>query len=139
VKNYSGGTIEIWSQEPGDAPFGPTTPMGSIPAFNPAAVPGTFADGTMLLRGNFTTFTTLRFSGNTGSISSTIQWVAGSKINDLAALGIQNDWHWSGFFHVAAPVPPGYRYLYGGTLERGQPVNVEPTTWGRIKELWRGD
>lgn len=139
VKNYSAGTIELWSQAPPNAPYTPSTPPASVPAYDSADVPSTFIDGTLLLRGNFTTFTTIFYTGDTGSISSVIEWVAGSKLAELQAQNIEDNWHLNGYFNVSAPVPAGYQRLYGGKLERAQPVAVEPTTWGRIKDLWRGE
>jgi hypothetical protein len=93
----------------------------------------------LLLAGSFTQFATLFFGGSTGSISATINWTGGSRLADLQGLGIQNDWHWNGWFHMTAPVPPGYFRLYGGKLERELPVAVEATTWGAIKSLLRAE
>lgn len=139
VKTYTGGTIELWSETPPDAPWTPTTPVSTIPSFNGGQVPATFTDGTLLLSGNFTQFATLFFGGQTGTITSTIDWTAGSKLADLQALGIASGWHWNGFFNISAPVPSGYFRLYGGKLEHEVPVAVEPSTWGSIKSLMRAD
>ncbi len=142
VKTYNGGVIELWAG-PVDAPFGPGTAIANIPRYDPLydrpAVPITFANGTLLLQGHFSSFSTIRFAGDIGSISSSIEWVAGSKLADLVAQGIENDWHWNGDFNAGAAVPPGYGESYGGSVERAQAVSVEPTTWGRVKELWRGE
>jgi hypothetical protein len=135
VKSYTGGTIELWSETPPDAPWTPTTPVSSIPSFNGSQVPSRFTDGTLLLSGVFTSFGTLFFGGQTGTVTSTIDWNAGSKLADLQALGIAGNWHWNGFFHMTAPVPTGYIHLYGGKLEHEVPVAVESSTWGSIKAL----
>jgi len=137
VKSYTGGTIELWSETPPDAPWTPTTPVSTIPSFNGGQVPATFTDGTLLLSGVFTQFATLFFGGQTGTVTSTINWTGGSKLTDLQGLGIANGWHWNGFFNVTAPVPPGYFLLYGGKLEHDVPVAVEASTWGSIKSLMR--
>ncbi len=137
VKSYSGGVIELWSDTPPDAPWTPTTPVSSIPAYNATQVPATLVDGAAVLTGVFTQFATLFFGGQTGSISATINWTGGSEFAGLQALGIENDWHWNGWFNIGAPVPPGYLRLYGGKLERETPVAVEPATWGEIKNLLR--
>lgn len=139
VKSYSGGSVQLWSENPPDAPWTPTTPVGAIPAYNAAEVPTKLTDGTALLIGSFTQFATLFFGGNTGSISATINWTGGSKLGDLAAQGITDNWHWNGWFNLTAPVPPGYQLLYGGKLEHEQAVGVEPATWGKIKNLLRAD
>ena len=139
VKNYTGGTIQLWSQNPPNAPWTPTTPVGSIPAYNPADIPTRLTDGSLLLAGSFTQFATLFFGGQTGSISATIDWTGGSRLGNLQTLGIQNNWHWNGWFNLTAPVPPGYQRLYGGKLEREVPVAVEPATWGAIKNLLRAE
>jgi hypothetical protein len=139
VKSYTGGVIELWSETPGDAPWTPTTPVSSIPAFNGGQVPTTFSDGELLLGGVFTQFATLFFGGQTGTITSTIDWTSGSRLADLQALGIASDWHWNGFFNVTAPVPPGYFLLYGGKLEHEVPVAVEASTWGAIKNTMRAE
>jgi hypothetical protein len=139
VKTYVGGTIELWSQAPPNAPWTPTTPIAQIPAFNGGQVPATFIDGQQLLVGSFTQFATLFFGGQTGTVTSTINWTGGSRLADLQALGIDSNWHWNGFFNNSAPVPTGYRKLYGGKLEREVPVSVEPATWGKIKNLLRAD
>jgi hypothetical protein len=139
VKSYTGGTIELWSEAPPDAPWTPTTPVSTIPAFNGVTVPATFTDGTLLLSGAFTQFATLFFGGQTGTVTSTINWTGGSKLSDLQTLGIPNGWHWNGFFNVNAPVPPGYFLLYGGKLEHEVPVAVEASTWGSIKNLMRAE
>lgn len=137
VKTYNGGVIELWADTPPDAPWTPTTPVGSIPAYNTLLVPALMVDGTPLLTGVFTQFATLFFGGQTGSISATINWTGGSKLGDLQSLGIANDWHWNGWFNIIAPVPPGFQRLYGGKLEHETPVAVEPATWGEIKNLLR--
>jgi hypothetical protein len=139
VKTFTGGAIELWSESPGDAPWTPTTPVAAIPAFNGAQVPTTFTNGQLLLSGVFTQFATLFFGGQTGTITSTINWTSGSRLADLQALGIANDWHWNGFFNVVAPVPPGYYRLYGGKIEHAVPVAVEASTWGSIKNLMRAE
>jgi len=137
VKTYTGGVIELWADTPPDAPWTPTTPVSSIPAYNSLQVPALMLDGTPLLTGVFTQFATLFFGGQTGSISATINWTGGSRLGDLQTLGIASDWHWNGWFHTTAPVPAGYLRLYGGKLEHETPVAVEPATWGEIKNLLR--
>lgn len=139
VKTYTGGVVELWSETPPDAPWTPTTPVSSIPAFNALQVPARMVDGNADLTGVFTQFATLFFGGQTGSISATINWTGGSRLADLQALGIANDWHWNGWFHTTAPVPSGYRLLYGGKFEHEVPVSVEPATWGEIKNLLRAE
>jgi hypothetical protein len=80
VKTFTGGAIELWSESPGDAPWTPTTPVAAIPAFNGAQVPTTFTNGQLLLSGVFTQFATLFFGGQTGTITSTINWTSGSRL-----------------------------------------------------------
>jgi hypothetical protein len=139
-RNYSGGVLEIWSQAPPNAPWTPTTPVGSIPAYNPSVVPARFTDGEMILRGNFSSFTLLDFTvfgAATGSITNTdIDFVAGSFLPLLQAQNLQSNWSWSGWFKPTAPVPSGYGMLYGGKLEVEAPTPVEAATWGRIKALY---
>jgi len=137
VKTYTGGVIELWADTPPDAPWTPTTPVSSIPAYNALQVPARMTDGSPLLTGVFTQFATLFFGGQTGSISATIDWTGGSRLGDLQTLGIVSDWHWNGWFNMTAPVPDGYQRLYGGKLEHEMPVAVEPATWGGIKNLLR--
>jgi hypothetical protein len=139
VKTYTGGVVELWSETPPDAPWTPTTPVSSIPALNAALVPARMIDGSPELIGVFTQFATLFFGGQTGSISATIDWTGGTRLADLQALGIANDWHWNGWFNLIAPVPGGYQRVYGGKLEHETPVAVEPATWGEIKNLWRAE
>ncbi|MGD8396787.1 MAG: hypothetical protein PVF43_15055, partial [Candidatus Eiseniibacteriota bacterium] len=138
-RNFSGGHIEIWAQNPPNAPWTPTTPVSSIPAFSSGVVPASFTDGTMLLKGAFSSFTILDFTmfgSATGTITNTdIDWTGGTSLSELIAQGIQNDWVWSGWFDVGAPVPGGYQMLYGGKLEVETPTPVEPRTWGSIKAL----
>ena len=69
--------------------------FATIPAFNGVTVPATFTDGTLLLSGAFTQFATLFFGGQTGTVTSTINWTGGSKLSDLQALGIASGWHWN--------------------------------------------
>jgi hypothetical protein len=113
--------------------------VASIPPFNGAQVPTSFTNGQLLLSGVFTQFATLFFGGQTGTVTSTIDWTAGSKLADLQSLGIADNWHWNGFFNVTAPVPSGYFELYGGKLEHEVPVAVEAATWGSIKGLMRAE
>jgi hypothetical protein len=139
-RNFSGGVVEIWSQSPMNSPWTPTTPVSSIPGYNSGSVPSTFTDGTMLLRGVFSSFTILdftQFGGPSGTITNTdIDFVAGSALGELQSHGVQHNWSWSGWFDVVAPVPDGYQLLYGGKLEVESPTPVEASTWGQIKSLF---
>ena len=139
-RNFTGGVLEIWAETPPNAPWTPTTPVASIPAYNASVVPATFTDGTMFLRGTFSSFTILdftQFGSDSGTITNaSIDFDGGLHLQDLIDLGIQNNWSWNGWFHVVAPVPPGYQLRYGGKLEIDSPTPVEPTTWGAIKALY---
>lgn len=138
-RNFTGGTIEIWSQAPPNAPWTPTTPVASIPDRS-GSVPDVFADGTLVLQGSFSSFTILDWTttgGDTATITNTnIDFTAGSALPELQNLGLTDGWSWSGWYDVSAPVPGGYEILYGGKLEVEAPTPVESTTWGRVKSLF---
>jgi hypothetical protein len=131
---YSGGFIEIYCDSTPDASYDP----------NPtnAGVPADFTDGILILSGTFDYFFTQtnNFSSNqTGNLEGSITWTGGTRLEDTEVGGGQSC---SGLFTGGITWKPsvliaGYFLRHDGKIDLNCPVPTEPSTWGRIKSIYR--
>jgi hypothetical protein len=134
--NYTGGFIEIYCDSTPDASYDANPPNGGVPA--------DFTDGILILSGVFTSFFTQtnNFSANqSGNLEGTITWTGGTRIEDAENGAGQPC---TGLFtggitwkpSVLAPFP-GYVFHHDGKIDLNCPVPAEPSTWGRIKSIYK--
>ena len=148
VTAYSGGTFEIYEDSPRDAITAATI------AANPpgGAVPANFTNGTLFLSGTFSSFqstVTRAALDNTGSFGgSSIGNYAfntgggsGSASALVASYGPGTlGTGWCGKYPTTAPggcVPNGYTAHPFGKFDIPVVTDVQSTTWGAIKQLYR--
>ncbi len=132
--NYTGGTIELYEDLSPDASFDPNPPN--------AGVPGDFADGTLLLSGQFTSFTTQtnNFTQfNTGNLEGNINWTGGSlytrafNANGRPCPGLIT----GGITWYPPVMIPGYIFRNDGKIDLNCPTASQPSTWGKVKSQYR--
>lgn len=134
--NYSGGTLELYEGSPRNSVFTPNPPN--------ADVPSTFNDGTLLLKGNFTSFyvQTNNFTlAKTGNMEGNISWNGGTL---LPLLNGGNGEPCPGLFtggitwstEVGVGIP-GYTFRHDGKIDLNCPVPAAPSTWGKLKAQYR--
>jgi len=133
--HYSGGTIELYED---------TTPEPASFDANPpnATVPANFIDGTLLLSGSFTGFIveSNNFTAfNTGSLEGDILWSGGSLIGSLGGGGGEPcpGLFLGGTTWYPPVIPTGYIYRHDGKIDLQCPTASRPSTWGRVKTLYR--
>lgn len=132
--NYTGGFFELYEDLSPDAVFAPNPPN--------ALVPSSFSDGTLLLRGQFTSFQTV--SNNfttfmTGNIEGNITWTGGSLLSRVNGANGQPcpGLFTGGSTWLPAVNIPGYLFRHDGKIDLQCPVGTSTGTWGRIKSLYR--
>lgn len=131
--NYSGGTIEIYEDLSPDHDYGTNPPNGTAPS--------TFTDGTLILKGDFTSFTvqTNDFTQfQVGNAEGDIDWNGGT----LIARTVQNGEECPGLFTGGltwrpSMLIPGYLFRHDGKIDLNCPTATEASTWGKIKANYR--
>ncbi len=133
VTDYTGGTFDLYEG----------TPRNSVFTANPpnVDVPSTFIDGTLLLRGSFTSFQTQtnNFTAfQVGNLEGEINFTAGS-LYDLTFRGGQPcpGLLTGGATWRSSVLIPGYIFRHDGKLDLNCPVPAEPSSWGKIKAQYR--
>lgn len=131
---YTGGTIDIYASSPRNSAFDPNPPNATVPA--------NFIDGTAILSGIFTGFytETNNFTAfQTGTAEGQIQWTGGTMFDRVLMVGGQPC---PGLFTGGATwkpelLIPGYLFRHDGKGDHNCPTGSQPSTWGRIKTLYR--
>ena len=134
---YTGGTFSIYEGTPRNTPS-----PGAMPASPPnATVPVTYMDGTLILSGPVDSLVTsinrLGSGQTTGSFRGKYQPASGSMLNLLCqsvGYGLLN-----GSWGVnPASLPTGYSANPTGKFDAPTcPTGAWPSTWGKIKSLYR--
>jgi hypothetical protein len=132
--NYSGGTFELYAGSPRNSSFAPN-PENAI-------VPSTFQDGTLLLKGNFTSFYTQtnNFTAfQTGNMEGNIVWNGGTL---LSRMNGGNGQPCPGLFTGGltwnpSVLIPGYVFRHEGKIDMNCPSPSAPSTWGKVKAQYR--
>jgi hypothetical protein len=142
--NYTGGTFQIYEGSPRNAPtntadFAPNPPNAMVPA--------NFTDGTLILEGTIPTLVTTvtRFSNGVFSGSFRVDPytftgpVGGTYYNRVigASCLLGGLWCVSGAANGQCTNPTGYSAHPNGKWDGPPPVEVESSTWGAIKQLYR--
>jgi len=132
VTNYAGGTIEIYEDATPDAVFDPNPPNANVPS--------TFTDGTLILSGtmsNFNTQTNNFTAHDTGNSEGNITWTGGSLIAYVGGDNPCPALFTGGLTWFPTLVPAGYLFRHDGKIDHECPTPTQPSTWGRIKSLYR--
>ena len=134
VTAYTGGTIEIYEDSTPDAVFDPFPPNANVPS--------TFIDGTLILSGNMSNFNTQTNTitlHQTGNAEGDIAWTGGSLIA-LVGNGVGGTCpaiFTGGLTWSPDVLIPGYLFRHDGKIDHECPTPNTPSTWGRIKTLYR--
>jgi hypothetical protein len=124
---YSGGVLEVYRDAAKNADYGVFPP-------NPTA-PSTFMDGTLLLQGNFTSFTVLVASDGSGFFGGPADGVAGELIT--ACTGCIYTWGGSFSPPSGAQIIEGYQFQMDGILEVDPVVPTQDErAWGALKATY---
>ncbi|MCA9753065.1 MAG: hypothetical protein KC591_12790 [Gemmatimonadetes bacterium] len=128
VVEYSGGRITFYEDSlPSNHSYGIDPPN--------ATAPSTFADGTAYLDGFFFGGGSLTFNDATeyGSIVLEVIFTGG------AALPVLPYPCWTFSANIAAVAPEGYDFQMNGDIYYGNDcvASVDPSSWGRVKGLYR--
>lgn len=130
--NYMPGRLEVWE----DSRAAGTAADWGINPPN-ATVPSSFTDGTMLLGGNVNGFSvTLDLCAGTGSASGDIDFDSGTQLGNIPA-DATKIYTFSGLTSGVAAIPEGYIHQVTGSIKIEQAVQINDSTWGRMKALYR--
>lgn len=127
IIGYTGGTLDIYGDGTQNADWGVFPPN--------ATSPGTFNDGLLLFRGNFTDFTLVITPGGSGAYEGNLDGIAG----DFLAGGCSGcAFTWGGAFTMdaGAQIPDGYDFQMDGVFELDNAVSTRATAWGALKALF---
>lgn len=132
--NYTGGQIKVYEDLSPDASYDPFPPN--------AGVPGDFTDGTLILSGQFTSFTTQtnNFTQyNTGNMEGGINWTGGTLYTrTFNANGRPCPGLFTGGITWYPPVLiAGYIFRHDGKIDLNCPTPTVNSTWGQLKGTYR--
>lgn len=132
--DYDYGTIEIYEDTSPDAVFDPYPPNANVPS--------TFIDGTPILTGSFTSFVVQsnNFTAyDVGNIEGDINFTGGTLYQYTLANGgypcpglLTGGSTWYQNVLIA-----GYLFRHDGKIDLQCPTDAKPSTWGRVKTLYR--
>jgi hypothetical protein len=131
--SYAGGTIEIYEDLTPESAFDPNPPNATVPA--------NYTDGTLILSGSFTSFITQtnNFTAfQTGNAEGDINWTGGALLDRTVRDGQPCPGLLTGGMTWRPDVLiPGYLFRHDGKIDLNCPTPTQPSTWGRIKSLYR--
>ena len=119
---YSGGTVIIYQDDATTADYSNL---------------GTFTDGTAILIGDLVSLNRIMFTSTLGSVLGTVDWVGGTRVNDIAPED-QDGWAFlSGTINRVESVEPGFDEAWDGKVEPREPiVDTEASSFGSVKALF---
>lgn len=95
----------------------------------------TFADGDTILTGDFSSFDIVFDSGSgDGNLTGLTNWNGGSQLGNIP-VGQRTGWTFGAIGIRAGITPCGYHWQVDGECYLQDPLNVQPSTWGQIKNL----
>jgi hypothetical protein len=120
---YTNGTVAIYQDN------------ATVADYTNAA---TFSDGTAILIGNVTSLSRKMFTATLGSASGQVDWIGGTRLNDIAPED-QHGWPFlTGISRVASNVEAGYDEQWDGKCEpESIIVDTQKMSWGSVKALLR--
>ena len=137
---YTGGVISIFQGSPRNAAFGTNPPNGTVPS--------TFTDGSLFLQGAVPTFTTtvtrvnatgayVNGNGDGGDPPNGL-WTGGSALSYVSAGGNPCPFRLTGGWDMRPQdVLTGYVSQFDGKIDLNCPTAATPSTWGKIKGVYR--
>jgi hypothetical protein len=130
--DYTQGNLEVWedSRTTGTAAdYGINPPNGTAPP--------TFCDGTLILGGDVNGFSIiLDLTLGTGSARGDVDFNAGTQLGNIPQ-DATKVYTFSGLTSGVSSIPEGYVNQVTGAIMIEQPVQVNESTWGRMKALYR--
>lgn len=120
---YSGGMLEVYRDAAMNAAYGINPPNGTAPS--------TFTDGTLLLKGAFTSFAITFNPFGGASYGGSADGLAGELIT--SCVGCIYSWGGTYTADVGAQIPEGYDMQLDGILQIDSAVPSPSTDWGTIK------
>ncbi len=125
--NYSGGYLEIWRDGAQNADWGTYPPN--------ATSPGTFSDGVLFFKGEFTYLTIFVNPVGNGVYEGALNGLEGEILNDVCS---DCAYTWGGSFlkGTGALIPDGYDLQIDGLFELDGAVSNEQSTWSDVKSLY---
>ena len=130
--NYGVGRLEVYEDSR-------TTGTAADFGINPpnATLPSTFMDGLLILGGNVNGFSvTLDNCAGTGSASGDVDFDSGSQLGNIP-IDAQKIYTFSGLTSGVPVIPEGFIHQVTGSIKIEQAVQVEQSSWGRMKALYR--
>ncbi len=130
--SYTGGTLAFASDLFADGGF--TAADYGIDPPN-ATMQSTFMDGTVVLSGEFTSFSmTFNPATHTGNFEGTVTWTGGADLIEVPSDG----YTFAGTVDATnAQIPEGYDLETVGHVNFDPSISVEPSAWGDVKALFR--
>ncbi len=123
TQTYSGGTITLYQDAATTADY------TSLP---------TFTDGVAILIGNIPSLNRTMFPTGIGSLAGVVDWVGGSRLDDIAPEDQANWGVLSGINSGVNSALPGFDEMWDGKVEPHEPiVDNETSTFGAVKALFR--
>ena len=129
---YTSGMVQIFC----DTLPPPGTP--AVHGINPpnATTPATFVDGELQLSGNVVNFgITVNLVAGTGSFTGDVDFIAGTQLGNIPVDPLKV-FTFAGLTEDPG-VPQGYVNQVAGSIRIEEAVQVENSTWGRMKALYR--
>ncbi len=123
TQHYSGGTVTLYQDDLTAADF------GNLP---------TFTDGTAILVGTITALSRTLFPTGIGSVTGSVDWSGGTRLDDIAPQD-QTDWgFFSGTNNGVNQTLPGFDEQWDGKIEPREPiVDDAAMSFGSVKALFQ--
>lgn len=122
TEQYAGGTVTIYEDAGTAADY---------------TMPSTFSDGTALLVGNVVSLGRSMFTSSSGSVSGSVDWVAGSRLDEIAPADRIGWALVSGVSTRTTVTLPGYDENWDGKVEPQDPiVPTDAHSWGEVKSSY---
>ncbi len=122
TQQYAGGTVVIYEDAatPGDY-----------------TAPATFSDGVALLSGSLVSLGRTMFTSSMGSVSGSVDWSGGSRIDEIAPADRLGWSFLSGISTRSTVTQPGYDENWDGKTEPQVPiVPTDESSWGEVKSQY---
>jgi len=132
VASYVNGEINFYEDSRTTGTLGTFNLLGECDPFFDRL---TFADGTLILHGDFSSFDIV-FDTNTGdgNLAGLTDWTGGSQLGNIP-VGQRQGWTFGAIGIRAGNTPCGYHWQIDGECYLQDPLAVTPSTWGQIKTL----
>jgi hypothetical protein len=134
--DYAGGTWEIHAGSPRNAP----TAAGGMPALPSGLVPSNFTDGPAILSGTLSNFhveVTVQGANINGSFNANYVTTGGTLFGRVGGGSATFAGNWCPTLQPTGCTPATYSAHPNGKWDTPGTTAVLPSTWGRMKQLYR--